>query len=83
MASDEDRRARIEAGEHVTELEDHVCAVTSIDDDQAVTHACPRCGSTHWVSVSLNGGWTRCAQCVPCGKVHAVLGPGWRERYGY
>lgn len=43
-----------------------------------VEHRCPSCGSTSWVSVSLDEGYTRRAQCVPCGKVHARLGPGWR-----
>lgn len=42
-------------------------------------HRCPACGSTSWVSVSLDEGYTRRAQCVPCGKVHAPLGPGWRQ----
>jgi len=42
-------------------------------------HICPRCGSDRWVSVSLDGGWTRLAQCVPCGQVHAKLGPGWKN----
>lgn len=42
-------------------------------------HRCPSCGSPRWVSVSLNEGYTRRAQCVPCGKVHARLGPGWRS----
>lgn len=41
-------------------------------------HWCSRCGSTEWVSVSLDEGHTRRAQCVPCGWVHAALGPGWR-----
>lgn len=42
--------------------------------------ACPRCGSPRWVSVSLDGGWTRRAQCVPCGAHHKpVIGPGWRS----
>lgn len=46
----------------------------TIDDYKG---ACPRCGSTRWVSVSLNGGWTRVPQCVPCGAIHpATLGPG-------
>lgn len=41
---------------------------------------CPRCGSLRWVSVSLNGGWTRLAQCVPCGAYHkVVIGPGWKS----
>lgn len=41
---------------------------------------CPACGSDRWVSVSLNGGYTRIPQCVPCGAYHkAVLGPGWRS----
>jgi len=41
-------------------------------------HRCPRCGSKSWVSVSLNGGWTRLAQCVPCGAYGDKLGPGWK-----
>lgn len=47
----------------------------------AVTQpTCPRCGATRWVSVSLDGGWTRRAQCVPCGTHHSgVIGPGWRS----
>jgi DNA-directed RNA polymerase subunit RPC12/RpoP len=48
--------------------------------------ACPACGSRRWVGVSLNGGWTRIPQCVPCGAYHRhTLGPGWRaeqERRG-
>jgi transcription elongation factor Elf1 len=41
---------------------------------------CPRCGSTRWVSVSLNGGYTRQAQCVPCGAYHpGNIGPGWKS----
>lgn len=40
---------------------------------------CPRCRSTEWVSVSLDGGWTRKAQCVPCGHVQPkTIGPGWK-----
>lgn len=40
----------------------------------------PRCASPRWVSVSLDGGFTRRAQCVPCGAVHdPVIGPGWRS----
>jgi uncharacterized Zn finger protein len=41
-------------------------------------HRCPRCGSLRWVSISSNGGYSRYAQCVPCGWVHAYLGPGWK-----
>jgi transcription elongation factor Elf1 len=41
-------------------------------------HRCPRCGSKSWVSVSLNGGYTRIAQCVPCGAYGDYLGPGWK-----
>ncbi len=38
---------------------------------------CPSCGSPRWVSVSLDGGWTRKAQCVPCGAYHpGTIGPG-------
>jgi hypothetical protein len=45
---------------------------------------CPRCGSPRWVAVSLDGGWTRRAQCVPCGAYHEpVIGPGFlSRRYG-
>ncbi len=39
---------------------------------------CPNCGSSRYVSASFDGGWTRKAQCVPCGRVHAHLGDGWR-----
>lgn len=44
---------------------------------------CPRCGSPDWVSISLDEGWTRLRQCIPCGTVHrGKLGPGWRaEQY--
>lgn len=42
-------------------------------------HTCPKCGSTRYVSVSLNGGLTRIAQCVPCGAYGDKLGPGWRN----
>lgn len=44
------------------------------------THrTCPRCGSTEWLSISLDTGFSRRAQCVPCGTVHpGVLGPGWK-----
>lgn len=51
-------------------------APTPKETDPELT--CPRCGSDRWVSVSLDEGWTRRAQCVPCGQVHAPLGPGWR-----
>jgi transcription elongation factor Elf1 len=47
--------------------------------EEQEVHTCPRCRSTWWVSVSVDGGWTRRAQCVPCGAVHAKLGPGWRN----
>lgn len=41
---------------------------------------CPKCKSTRWVSVSLDGGYTRKAQCVPCGAYHVVnIGPGWQS----
>lgn len=52
-----------------------------IDDDGEPSHlTCPRCGSLAWVSVSLDGGWTRRAQCVPCGAHHpGSIGPGWRS----
>lgn len=47
----------------------------------ATERRCPACRSPRWVSVSFDGGWTRRAQCVPCGKVHAdPLGPGWRAQ---
>jgi hypothetical protein len=32
--------------------------------------SCPSCGSARFVGVSLDGGNTRRAQCVPCGTVH-------------
>lgn len=42
---------------------------------------CPRCGSPRWVSVSLDEGWTRRAQCIPCGAYHApVIGPGYKAK---
>ena len=42
---------------------------------------CPRCGSPRWVSVSLDEGYTRRAQCVPCGAYHKpVIGPGWKSK---
>jgi len=42
---------------------------------------CPRCRSDRWVSVSLDGGYTRRAQCIPCGAYHEpVIGPGWRAK---
>jgi transcription elongation factor Elf1 len=41
---------------------------------------CPCCGSPKWVSVSLDTGFTRRAQCVPCGAIHKpVIGPGWKS----
>lgn len=41
---------------------------------------CPRCRSPRWLSVSLDGAWTRRAQCVPCGALHPpVIGPGWQS----
>ncbi|RKR92812.1 hypothetical protein BDK92_7294 [Micromonospora pisi] len=44
---------------------------------------CPRCGSPQWVSVSLDGGWTCKAQCVPCGAYHpGAIGLGWRSLQG-
>lgn len=49
------------------------------DPDEA-ERTCPRCGSPEWVSVSLDQGYTRRAQCVPCGHYHpGILGPGWRS----
>ncbi len=53
--------------------------VPAAGEAEVAEHRCPACGSTSWVSVSLDEGWTRRAQCVPCGKVHALLGPGWRQ----
>jgi hypothetical protein len=52
--------------------------------EQATAPLCPRCNSPRWVSVSLDGGWTRRAQCVPCGALHEpVIGPGFLSRkYG-
>lgn len=40
------------------------------------TIRCPRCRSGRYVSASIDGGWTRHAQCVPCGRIHARLGRG-------
>lgn len=40
---------------------------------------CSRCGSNRWVSISLDEGWTRVAQCVPCGAIGPKLGKGWRQ----
>jgi hypothetical protein len=48
--------------------------------DEQAEHRCTRCGSTEWVSVSLTAGFTRHAQCVPCGKIGDFLGPGWRAK---
>lgn len=40
---------------------------------------CARCGHARFVSVSFDEGWTRRAQCIPCGKVHGDWSaPGWR-----
>lgn len=50
---------------------------TSADTGQT-EHRCPRCGSPRWVSASLDEGWTRIAQCIPCGAYGDKLGPGWR-----
>ncbi len=47
---------------------------------ERATPRCPRCGSPRWVGVSLDEGWTRRAQCVPCGALHEpVIGPGWQS----
>lgn len=45
---------------------------------------CPRCGSAHGVYTSLDNGWKRIPQCVPCGfyDTTTVLGPGWRYYEG-
>jgi hypothetical protein len=44
---------------------------------------CPRCGSPRWVAVSLDEGYTRRRQCVPCGRIHpGVIGPGWKAEAG-
>lgn len=41
---------------------------------------CSGCGSPRWVSVSLDDGYTRRAQCIPCGTYHEpVIGPGWQS----
>ena len=38
-----------------------------------------RCGSARFVSVSFDTGFTRWAQCVPCGTVHPTWrAPGWK-----
>lgn len=54
------------------------------DSKQAerVKPSCASCGSVRWVSVSLDEGWTRRAQCIPCGAYHpvGVIGPGYRAR---
>lgn len=56
----------------MTDILAHLAATT--------TGLCPRCLSDRWVSVSLDGGWTRRAQCVPCGAYHPyTIGPGWRS----
>lgn len=49
-----------------------------MSDSQEIT--CPACGSGRYVSVSFDRGWTRKAQCVPCGRVHAKLGGGDADR---
>jgi hypothetical protein len=58
---------------------------TGLPSEKAVERyegTCPRCGSPHWTGVSLNGGYTRIPQCVPCGAYHQhTLGPGWRAEY--
>lgn len=46
------------------------------------TPRCPACGSTRWVSVSLDEGWSRRAQCVPCGAYHApMIGYGYKSAH--
>lgn len=48
---------------------------------ERVKPLCPKCGSPRWVSVSLDGGWTRRAQCVPCGAYHRpTIGPGYKAK---
>ena len=44
---------------------------------------CPKCGSTRWVSTSIDQGYSRIPQCVPCGHYDTLtrLGPGWRSPY--
>lgn len=44
---------------------------------------CPRCGSDRKVSTSLDCGYTRTPQCVPCGHYDTAttLGPGWRAEH--
>jgi transcription elongation factor Elf1 len=49
------------------------------DGPMETKRLCPVCGSERWVSISLDQGYTRRAQCVPCGAIHpGVIGPGWR-----
>lgn len=44
---------------------------------------CPRCGSNRFVSVSLDTGYTRIPQCVPCGHYHPdYRGRGYRSQGG-
>jgi hypothetical protein len=40
---------------------------------------CRRCGSPRWVSASLNGGYTRTRQCVPCGYYSGDILPDTEE----
>jgi hypothetical protein len=41
---------------------------------------CQRCGSSRFVSISLDGGYTRRPQCVPCGRVDSrYFGHGWKS----
>jgi Uncharacterized Zn ribbon-containing protein len=67
---------RGQAGRLVAAIADRIAPEPPKEVDPTLT--CPRCGSDRWVSVSLDEGWTRRAQCGPCGQVHAPLGPGWR-----
>lgn len=55
---------------------DRITAEPEVEEPERI---CRRCGSPRWVSVSLDEGWTRLAQCVPCGAYHPdKLGPGWK-----
>lgn len=57
-----------------------LAAAEEVDPPPPNKPQCPRCGSARWVSVSLDGGYTRRAQCVPCGAHHKpMIGPGWKS----
>jgi len=53
-----------------------------IEADAPTSESCSSCGSNQWVSVSLDGGWSRRAQCVPCGTIRpGIIGPGWQAGF--